>query len=133
MDNDTTAEGEWKVSRVAIDPAMSNIGAHSAKGLDEIPPGLVKRLGQNARETLASIFTGIIHGDPIPEDWRRGKVAPKCQLSSKQQILWSLQELLLSQNSHKVSPTTELGYHKQVLHREEALFHCEEVAEQDVL
>lgn len=74
MDNDTTAECEWKVSRVAIDRAMSNIRAHSAKGLDEIPPGLVKRLGQNARETLASIFTGIIHGDPIPEDWRRGKV-----------------------------------------------------------
>ncbi|KAH7986829.1 hypothetical protein HPB52_024699 [Rhipicephalus sanguineus] len=30
-------------------------------------------------------------------------------LSSKQQILWSLQELLLSQNSHKVSLATELG------------------------
>ncbi|KAH7957827.1 hypothetical protein HPB52_023163 [Rhipicephalus sanguineus] len=55
------------------------------------------------------------------------------QLNSKQQILWSLQELLLSQNSHKVNPTAELGYHKQPLHREEALFRCEEVAEQDVL
>ncbi|KAH7971791.1 hypothetical protein HPB52_002790 [Rhipicephalus sanguineus] len=55
------------------------------------------------------------------------------QMSSKQQILWSLQELLLSQNSHKVSPTTELGYHKQSLRREEALFHCEEVVEQDAL
>ncbi|KAL3260868.1 hypothetical protein MRX96_046236 [Rhipicephalus microplus] len=62
IDNGTTAECEWKVSRVAIDRAMSNIGAHSAKELDEIPPGLVKRLGQNARETLASIFTGIING-----------------------------------------------------------------------
>ncbi|KAL3226621.1 hypothetical protein MRX96_024823 [Rhipicephalus microplus] len=49
-------------------------GKGSPKGLDEIPPGLEKRLGQNARETLTSIFTGIINGDPIPEDWRRGKV-----------------------------------------------------------
>ncbi|KAH6935786.1 hypothetical protein HPB50_009936 [Hyalomma asiaticum] len=56
-----------------------------------------------------------------------------CPLSSRQQTLWSPQELLLSQNSHKVSPTAELGYHKQSLHREEALFHCEEVAEQDAL
>ncbi|XP_049520506.1 glucose dehydrogenase [FAD, quinone] [Dermacentor silvarum] len=31
------------------------------------------------------------------------------QLSNKQQRLWSLQELLLSQNSHQVSPTTELS------------------------
>ncbi|KAL3214834.1 hypothetical protein MRX96_051418 [Rhipicephalus microplus] len=74
MDNGTTVECEWKVSRVAIDRAMSNIGAHSAKGLDEIPPGLVKRLGKNARKTLASIFSGIIIGDPIPEDWHHGKV-----------------------------------------------------------
>ncbi|KAL3178504.1 hypothetical protein MRX96_038400 [Rhipicephalus microplus] len=74
MDNGTTAECEWKVSRVAIDRAMSIIRAHSAKGLDEIPPGLMKRLGQIARETLVSIFTCIINDDPIPEDWRRGKV-----------------------------------------------------------
>ncbi|KAH6946067.1 hypothetical protein HPB50_011429 [Hyalomma asiaticum] len=80
MDNSTTVECEWKVSRVAIDRAISSIGAHSAKGLDGIPPGLVKQLGRNARETLASIFTGIINGDPIPEDWRRGKAARSAAL-----------------------------------------------------
>ncbi|KAL3201712.1 hypothetical protein MRX96_042851 [Rhipicephalus microplus] len=86
MDNGTTAECEWKVSRVAIDRAMFNIGAHSTKGLDEIALGLVKRLGQNARETLAFIFTGIFNGDPIPEDWRRGKVClvPKSGGNSNQ-------------------------------------------------
>ncbi|KAH6935105.1 hypothetical protein HPB50_003421 [Hyalomma asiaticum] len=52
----------------------SSIGAHSTKGLDGIPPGVVKQLGQNAREALTSTFTGIINGDPTPEDWRRGKV-----------------------------------------------------------
>ncbi|KAL3172434.1 hypothetical protein MRX96_058138 [Rhipicephalus microplus] len=50
MDDGTTAECEWEVSREAIDRAMSNIGAHSAKGLDEIPPVLVKQLAQNARD-----------------------------------------------------------------------------------
>ncbi|KAH6927337.1 hypothetical protein HPB50_001877 [Hyalomma asiaticum] len=77
MDNSTTVECEWKVSRVAIDRAISSIGAHSAEGLDGIPPGLVKQLGQKARETLACIFTGIINGDPIPEEWRLGKLAAK--------------------------------------------------------
>ncbi|XP_037558455.1 uncharacterized protein LOC119435817 [Dermacentor silvarum] len=45
------------------------------------------------------------------------------QLNNKQQRLWSLQELLLSQNSHQVSPTTELSCQQQSSHREEALPH----------
>ncbi|KAH7951064.1 hypothetical protein HPB52_004613 [Rhipicephalus sanguineus] len=60
-----------------------------------------------------------------------GSIPTKWQTSP--QRLWSLQELLLSQNSRKVSPTTELGYHKQSFHREDVLFHCEKVAKQDSL
>ncbi|XP_077544715.1 uncharacterized protein LOC144157865 [Haemaphysalis longicornis] len=36
--------------------------------------GLIKHLGTIAREHLAIIFTGIIYGDNIPEDWLRGRV-----------------------------------------------------------
>ncbi|KAH7967448.1 hypothetical protein HPB49_024871 [Dermacentor silvarum] len=63
-----------RVTRIAIDRVISHIGSHSAKGLDEISPGVVKQLGQRARETMASIFTGIVAGDPVPEDWLRGRV-----------------------------------------------------------
>lgn len=70
----TPADCEWRVTRIAIDRAITHIGSHSAKGLDEISPGLVKQLGQRARETMASIFTGIVAGDPVPEDWLRGRV-----------------------------------------------------------
>ncbi|KAH7941361.1 hypothetical protein HPB49_012701 [Dermacentor silvarum] len=70
----TPADCEWRVTHIAIDRAITHIGSHSAKGLDEISPGLVKQLGQRARETMASIFTGIVAGDPVPEDWLRGRV-----------------------------------------------------------
>ncbi|KAH7951977.1 hypothetical protein HPB52_016274 [Rhipicephalus sanguineus] len=71
--------------------------------------------------------------DGDPGDFAKQHDATSTQLSSKQQILWSQQELLLSHNSHKGSPTTKLGYHKRSFHQEEALFHSEKVAEQDAL
>ncbi|KAL3190433.1 hypothetical protein MRX96_019319 [Rhipicephalus microplus] len=33
----------------------------------------LKQLGQRARESLASFFTGILNEEPIPEDWRCSK------------------------------------------------------------
>lgn len=65
---------EWEVTRRALDRVISRLGAHTAQGLDGIPAGLIKHLGTMAREHLAIIFTGIIYGDNIPEDWLRGRV-----------------------------------------------------------
>ncbi|KAH6935574.1 hypothetical protein HPB50_006826 [Hyalomma asiaticum] len=70
-------EGEimkWQVTRGAVDRAIARIGAHTAKGLDGIPAGVVKHLGDAARDHLADIFSGIIAGDPVPTAWRTGRV-----------------------------------------------------------
>ncbi|XP_037562749.1 uncharacterized protein LOC119442090 [Dermacentor silvarum] len=50
------------------------MSARTARGLDNIPAGILKTLGARSREQLAEIFTGILKGDPVPEDWLRGRV-----------------------------------------------------------
>ncbi|KAH6947304.1 hypothetical protein HPB50_018362 [Hyalomma asiaticum] len=70
-------EGEimkWQVTRGAVDRAIARIDAHTAKGLDGIPAGVVKHLGDAARDHLADIFSGIIAGDSVPTAWRTGRV-----------------------------------------------------------
>ncbi|KAL3217358.1 hypothetical protein MRX96_032479 [Rhipicephalus microplus] len=64
----------WKVARLAIDRAISKISSKTAKGLDGIAAGLFKCLGERAREHLATIYTGIIQGDPMPADWLQSRV-----------------------------------------------------------
>ncbi|KAL3185573.1 hypothetical protein MRX96_028844 [Rhipicephalus microplus] len=63
-----------KVKRLAIDCAISKSSSKTAKGLDGIAAGLVKHLGERAREHLATLYTGIIQGDPIPADWLQSSV-----------------------------------------------------------
>ncbi|KAL3228264.1 hypothetical protein MRX96_024020 [Rhipicephalus microplus] len=65
---------KWEVTRLALDRAIQRIGAHTARGLDGIPARLLKCLGDEARRKLADIFSGIMTGEPIPEDWRSGRV-----------------------------------------------------------
>ena len=65
---------KWEVTRPALDRAIKRIGAHTARGLDGIPAGLLKCLGDEARQKLADIFSGIMAGEPIPEDWLCGRV-----------------------------------------------------------
>lgn len=65
---------EWTVSRLALDKALSHISPRTAQGLDGIPAGIVKILGDQAREQLADIYSGILAGQPIPADWTRGRV-----------------------------------------------------------
>ncbi|KAL3244706.1 hypothetical protein MRX96_018521 [Rhipicephalus microplus] len=64
----------WKVTRLAIDRAISKISSKTAKGLDGIAAVLVKCLGERAREHLATIYTGIIQGDPIQAGWLQSRV-----------------------------------------------------------
>ncbi|KAL3181045.1 hypothetical protein MRX96_037105 [Rhipicephalus microplus] len=64
----------WKVTRLAIDRAVSKISSKTGKGLDGIATRLVKCLGERSREHLATIYTGIIQGDPIPADWLPSRV-----------------------------------------------------------
>ncbi|KAL3245480.1 hypothetical protein MRX96_046906 [Rhipicephalus microplus] len=64
----------WKVIPLAIDGAIFKISCKTAKGLDGIAAGLVKCLGERAREHLAMIHTGIIQGDPVPTDWLQSRV-----------------------------------------------------------
>ncbi|KAH7961420.1 hypothetical protein HPB52_008914 [Rhipicephalus sanguineus] len=52
---------------------IAHIGAQTAQGLDNIPAGLIKSLGPQARDQLAEIYTGIVAGDPIPADWLKGR------------------------------------------------------------
>ncbi|KAH6946677.1 hypothetical protein HPB50_014516 [Hyalomma asiaticum] len=51
---------KWQVTRGAVDRAISRIDAHTAKGLDGIPAGVVKHLGDAARDHLADIFSSIV-------------------------------------------------------------------------
>ncbi|KAL3181086.1 hypothetical protein MRX96_037141 [Rhipicephalus microplus] len=67
-------KAKWEVTRPALGRAIERIGAHTARGLDGIPLGLLKCLGNEARQKLADIFSGIMAGEPIPEDWRCGRV-----------------------------------------------------------
>ncbi|KAL3181091.1 hypothetical protein MRX96_037145 [Rhipicephalus microplus] len=64
----------WKVTRLAINRAVSKISSKTAKGLDGITVGLVKCLGERVWEHLATIYTGIIQADPIPADWLQSRV-----------------------------------------------------------
>ncbi|KAL3181849.1 hypothetical protein MRX96_008151 [Rhipicephalus microplus] len=61
-----------EVTRPALDRAIKRIGAHTAQGLDGMPARLLKCLGDGARQ--ADIFSSIIAREPIPEDWRCGRV-----------------------------------------------------------
>ncbi|KAL3200064.1 hypothetical protein MRX96_001272 [Rhipicephalus microplus] len=65
-----------------MDRAISKISYKSAKGLDGIAAGLVKCLGERSQEQLATIYTGIIQGDPIPSDWLQNRAAPFCRCPS---------------------------------------------------
>lgn len=69
----------WQVTRVAIDRAMTRISAHIAQGPDGIPAGLIKCLGESAREHLAVIFSGIPAGDAVPADWLCSRVTLLCK------------------------------------------------------
>ncbi|KAL3173741.1 hypothetical protein MRX96_041544 [Rhipicephalus microplus] len=64
----------WKGTRLAIDRVISKISSKTPKGLNGIAAGLVKCLGERAREHLATIYTGIIQGDPLPADWLQSRV-----------------------------------------------------------
>lgn len=68
-------EPKWEFSRRSIDRAIARIRAHTAAGPDGIPARLLRFLGPDSREQFASIFTGIINGEEIPDDWRKGRVA----------------------------------------------------------
>ncbi|KAL3208958.1 hypothetical protein MRX96_038468 [Rhipicephalus microplus] len=64
---------KWEVSRLALNSAIKRIGAHTARGPDGIPARLLKCLGDEARQKLAHIFSGIMAGEPTPEDSRCGR------------------------------------------------------------
>ncbi|KAH7979776.1 hypothetical protein HPB49_010969 [Dermacentor silvarum] len=66
-------EDIWQITRLAIERALPRISANTATGLDGIPAGLVKRLGDSAQEHLATIFTTILKNGPIPSDWLCGR------------------------------------------------------------
>ncbi|KAL3193783.1 hypothetical protein MRX96_000080 [Rhipicephalus microplus] len=60
---------KWEVTRPALDRAIKRIGARTARGLDAVPARLLKCLGDEARQKLADIFSGIMAGEPTPDDW----------------------------------------------------------------
>ncbi|KAL3223028.1 hypothetical protein MRX96_027837 [Rhipicephalus microplus] len=67
-------KNNWEVTRLALDRAIKRIGAHTARGLDGIPARLLKCLEDADRQKLEDIFSGIMAGEPIPEDWQCGRV-----------------------------------------------------------
>ncbi|KAH6934783.1 hypothetical protein HPB50_000806 [Hyalomma asiaticum] len=116
----------------AIEATQGSFGNKgSPSRVTSLMGSMAEKMGRNAVRKLTRLHTPP-PANTVPLAPPPANTLPLDQTAEQQQILWSLQELLLSHNSHKVSPTTELGYHKQSLHREEALFHCE-VAEQDTL
>lgn len=72
--NSVIYECKWQVSRLALDRALARIDSRTAQGLDAIPAGLVKTLGDIARDNLAHMFTEILSGEPVPADWQCGRV-----------------------------------------------------------
>ncbi|KAL3177164.1 hypothetical protein MRX96_009861 [Rhipicephalus microplus] len=60
---------KWEVTRPTLDRAIKRIRTYTAQRLDSIPAGLLKCLGDEARQKLAVIFSGIMAGESIPDDW----------------------------------------------------------------
>ncbi|KAL3186207.1 hypothetical protein MRX96_027937 [Rhipicephalus microplus] len=49
--------------------------AHTAAtGPDGIPASVIKCLGSDCKEQLASFFTNMLDGEEIPKEWRLGRV-----------------------------------------------------------
>lgn len=65
---------KWEFCRLSIDRAIARLRAHTAAGPDQIPAHLLWCLGPDAKEQMASIFTGITNGAEISDNWREGRV-----------------------------------------------------------
>ncbi|KAM7309549.1 hypothetical protein ISCGN_006556 [Ixodes scapularis] len=71
----TLASSDEKIGLVSIVRALAHVKSSTAPGLDEIPACALKTLQKDSREHLAEIFTDILIGrQPVPRDWRRGRV-----------------------------------------------------------
>lgn len=64
----------WALSRLTVDRALTRISARTAPGPDDMPVRLIKCIGADSREQLAKLLTAVIDGEPVPEDWHKGKV-----------------------------------------------------------
>ncbi|KAH7954694.1 hypothetical protein HPB49_020982 [Dermacentor silvarum] len=64
----------WALSRLTVDRALTRISARTAPGPDDMPARLIKCIGANSREQLAKLLTAVMDGEPVPEDWHKGKV-----------------------------------------------------------
>ncbi|KAH6920536.1 hypothetical protein HPB50_028475 [Hyalomma asiaticum] len=93
----------WQVTRVAIDRAMARISAHTAQGPDGIPAGLIKCLGDNAREHLAVTFSGIVAGEEVPADGQYVRVTLLCKRGGDRGLLRDYRPLTLIEIAQKES------------------------------
>lgn len=61
-------------SGLTVARALKKVRARTATGPVNVPARTLKCLGEDSREQLAQILTAILEGEPIPKDWREGKV-----------------------------------------------------------
>ncbi|KAL3191495.1 hypothetical protein MRX96_059866 [Rhipicephalus microplus] len=66
---------KWEFIHISIDRGLSHFRAQTVPGPDGISSRLLKCLGQEVKEQLAGLFSDIVAGAAIPDDWHRGRVS----------------------------------------------------------
>lgn len=69
-----SVEPKWEVTTMALDRAITHIKTNTARGKDGIPVAILKCMGDQSRRQLTCIFTNIISGSSIPDDWVNSRI-----------------------------------------------------------
>ncbi|KAG0419142.1 hypothetical protein HPB47_004331 [Ixodes persulcatus] len=73
-DSTRGTEQRRAISQGELNRAMQRMDGHTATGLDDIPAGVLKKMGGKSRERLLEGLSCVMETDDIPEDWRRSQV-----------------------------------------------------------
>ncbi|KAG0422491.1 hypothetical protein HPB47_001687 [Ixodes persulcatus] len=102
----TADQNATVVGRVQVERAQARLNGSTAQGLDGISAKVLKGLGPDAREHLAHLFSRICCGDdPIPSDWRRGRVSFIPKTGGYKQLLHDYRPLTVTPVAYSVFAT----------------------------
>ncbi|KAG0441865.1 hypothetical protein HPB47_015827 [Ixodes persulcatus] len=102
----TADQNATVVGRVQVERALARPNGSTAQGVDGISAKVLKGLGPDAREHLALLFSRICCGDdPIPSDWRRGRVSFILKTFGNKQLLHDYRPLTVTPVAYRVIAT----------------------------
>lgn len=103
----TTADQYATVEkRVQVELALARLNGSTSQGLIGILAKALKGLGPDAREHLAHLFIRICCGDdPIPSDWRRGRVTFIPKIGGNKHLLHDYRPLSVTAVAYMVFTT----------------------------